>query len=146
MRHVLTIAFLASALTAVPATAAGQVWNPPGREMPDMPSSAELAADWLGPRAPWFAGLHAAVGVAPADLRAVGEPSVADATRVARFQAGPLPVVVWSDRDGDGQADLIEVYRAGGVVAQLIDADYDGNANVIRRYDASGALISEERM
>lgn len=146
MRRMLPLAFLGIALAAAPTTADAQVWSPPGRQMPAMPSSADLAGDWLGPRASWFAGLQASAGVAPAELRAVGEPRGATVTRMVRFQAGPLPVVVWSDRDGDGQADLVEVYRAGGVIVQLIDADYDGNANVIRRYDASGALISEERM
>lgn len=133
-------ALLGIALSASPSAAQGDAWRPPSREMPVMPASAELAGDWLGPRSAWFAGLPAR------DLRASGEPRGAASARVARFHNGALPIVVWADRNGDARADMIEIYRAGGVIVQLIDADYDGNANVLRRYDASGALLSEERM
>lgn len=146
MIRYLPVAVIAIALSAAPLSAQQGAWRPPTRQMPSMPAASDLEGDWLGPRASWFAGLEAEGGVAPADLQAVGEPRDAPAVRLVRFQAGPVPVVVWSDRDGDGDADLIEIYRRGGVIIQLIDADYDGNANVIRRYDASGALISEERL
>lgn len=140
MIRTLPLALLGIALAAAPAAAQGDAWRPPSREMPVMPASAELAGDWLGPRSAWFAGLPAR------DLRASGEPRGAASARVARFHDGALPIVVWADRNGDARADMIEIYRAGGVIVQLIDADYDGNANVLRRYDASGALLSEERM
>jgi hypothetical protein len=54
--------------------------------------------------------------------------------------------VVWQDRNGDGRADLLEIYRGSGVIVQLIDADYDGQANVLRVYAADGTLIREERL
>lgn len=133
------------AALAAPVSAQGD-WRPPGRSMPVMPTSAELSGDWLTPRGSWFRGLQATTGAAPSALTATGEPRGADVYRVVRFQSGPLPVVVWTDRDGDGTADSVELYRDGGVVAQLVDSDYDGNANVLRRYDSSGALISEERI
>lgn len=136
----LLIAVLGIALTAVSAAAQEDAWRPPSSQMPAMPAASDLAGDWLGPRSAWFAGLPAA------DLTARGEPRGAAAVRVARFQNGPLPVVVWTDRNGDARADMIEIYRGGGVIVQLIDADYDGSANVLRRYDASGTLLREERM
>lgn len=146
MLRTLPFALLGLALAAAPATAQGETWRPPGRQMPAMPAAADLDGDWMGPRSAWLGGIQSAAGVAGSDLRAVGEPRGRAATRVVRFQAGPMPAMVWTDRNGDGDADLIEIYRSGGVIIQVIDADYDGNANVIRRYDASGALISEERM
>lgn len=146
MHRSLTLVLLGIALAAAPVSAQGEAWRPQDRQMPAMPTNAQLEGDWLGPRAGWFGGIQAVSGVAPAALRALGEPRGAAPTRVVRFQAGPIPVVVWTDRDGDGDADLIEIYRSGGMIIQLIDADYDGNANVIRRYDAAGVLISEERL
>lgn len=139
------LALLLLAALSAPAAAQGD-WRPPGRAMPEMPSSAELAGDWLSSRASWFRGVQATTGVAPSALVASGEPRGAEVCRVVRFQSGPLPVVVWTDRDGDGKADSVELYRDGGVVAQLLDSNHDGSANVLRRYDSSGALISEERM
>lgn len=136
------------ALFAVPtASAQGPDWRPPSRQMPRMPTRAELDGDWLSSRRAWFEGVEAISGVAVARLRAGGEvrPS-SDVLQVARFMNGPVPVVVWSDRDGDSRADMIEIFRAGGVVIQLIDADYDGAANVLRVYNAAGALVREERM
>jgi hypothetical protein len=57
----------------------------------------------------------------------------------------PVPVAVWSDRNGDGKSDMIEIYRRGQVAFQLIDADYDGTANVIREYNAAGG-VNETRL
>ncbi|HUE95493.1 MAG TPA: hypothetical protein VMN39_02485, partial [Longimicrobiaceae bacterium] len=65
---------------------------------------------------------------------------------VVRLSSGPLPIVVWQDRNGDGLADVIEIFRNGSVVLQVIDAEYDGQANVVRRYDATGGLIREDRI
>lgn len=121
-------------------------WTPPAREMPPMPRMAELGGDWLGSRAAWFSGVDRLAGVALSELRAQGEPRGADVAQVARFSRGPMPVVVWSDRNGDARSDMIEIYRTGGVIVQLIDADFDGAANVIRYYDASGRLLREDRM
>ena len=50
------------------------------------------------------------------------------------------------DFAGDGKSDMIELYRGGTVVIQVIDADYDGRANVVREYDSSGALSRETRL
>ena len=65
--------------------------------------------------------------------------------RFVRFTAEMRPVQQWSDRNGDGRADLVEVYRNGALAYRLVDADYDGRANVLRVYGSSGALAREER-
>jgi hypothetical protein len=52
--------------------------------------------------------------------------------------------MVWSDRNGDSRADIVEIYKSGGVIIQLIDADFDGSANVMRIYDAGGKLLRQE--
>ena len=128
-----------------PVALAAQDWSPPSREMPAMPRAAELQGDWLSPRAAWFRGLEGVAGVGASSLRANGEgrgPSV----QLARFSNGPVPVVVWTDRNGDARADMVEIYRQGSVVVQVVDADFDGSANVVRRYDGSGQLASESRL
>ena len=130
---------------AAAARAQGPSWKPPSREMPMMPRQAELRGDWLGPRSAWFQGVEAISGAAPGSLRATGEPRPGSPyVQMARFTSGPLPVVVWSDRNGDGRADIVEIYKSGGVVIQLIDADFDGSANVMRVYDAGGKLLRQE--
>ena len=135
-------------LSLVATTAAeAQEWRPSTRQMPEMPAVADLAGDWLSSRATWFAGVESLSGVSPGQLRAVGEARRGSRqTQVVRFTNGPIPVVVWQDRNGDGRADMVEIYRGGGIVAQVIDADYDGQANVVRRYDSGGALLGEERL
>ena len=134
-------------LVLVARSAQAQEWRPPASEMPAMPQMSELSGDWLGSRAAWFSGVEAIAGVAPSQLRAVGEPRRgASDTQVVRFNRGPVPVVVWQDRNGDSRADMIEIYRSGGVVVQVIDADYDGRANVVRTYDSGGRLSNEERL
>lgn len=122
-------------------------WRPPSSEMPLMPRAAEIRGDWLGSRSDWFDRLDAAVGVGASGLRASGEArSGSEHVQIARFTSGQLPVVIWSDRNSDDRADLIEIFRSGGVIIQVIDADYDGRVNVIRTYDASGELVRQERM
>lgn len=143
MRRVLTLLLL---LMAAPVALAAQDWRPPSPQMPMMPSVSEIRGDWLGPRADWFRGVEGVAGVGASSLRASGDPGPGDHVQIARFNSGPLPVVVWSDRNGDGRADVIEIYRSGGVIVQLIDADYDGRANVIRRYDESGTLLGQDRL
>ena len=136
-------------LLAVPTVVSAQAssWRPPSSEMPMMPKAAEIRGDWLGPRAAWFRGLDGVAGVRASGLRASGEPrSGSEFVQIARFTSGPLPVVIWSDRNGDDRADIIEIFRSGGVIIQVVDADYDGGANVIRTYDAGGELLSQERM
>jgi hypothetical protein len=126
---------------------AAQEWRPPSREMPQMPQVADLSAEWMAQRAGWFAGAAPMAGVQASALRVAGEARRgSQAAQVVRASAGPLPVVVWQDRNGDNRADMIEIYKAGGVVLQMIDADYDGSANVVRVYDARGNLVREDRL
>jgi len=134
-------------LAAAPAQAQDVQWSPPSRTMPAMPTMAELGGSWRSSLDAWFRGLDRIPGVSTTGLRASGEPRRgSDQAQLARFTSGPLPVSVWTDRNGDGRADLIEIYRGGGVIIQLIDADYDGRANVMRVLDGSGTLVREERM
>lgn len=129
---------LLAALAAAVAPARAQEWNPPSRQMPPMPSASDLSGGWQGSLGPWFNGLGAL-----SSMRAAGEGGARP--RFVRFTSEMRPVEQWSDRNGDGRVDLVEVYRDGALIARLVDADYDGTANVLRRYDASGALTREER-
>jgi hypothetical protein len=123
-----------------------QAWNPGSRDMPLMPTQAELSGDWLTSRAHWFNGIQETAGVSAGELRATGEGrSASNRTQVVRFVHGTRPAMTWSDRNGDGRADMIEVYQNGAVVYQLIDADYNGRANVLRTYNSQGTLVSETR-
>lgn len=127
--------------------AGAQEWRPPSRQMPPMPRMAELSGDWLTPRAAWFSGTAAISGVQPGELRATGQArGGTPLAQVVHFSRGPLPVVVWQDRNGDGRSDMVELYRNGGLVVQVIDADYDGLADVMRIYSANGALSREEKL
>lgn len=128
-------------------TATAQDWRPPSRAMPTMPQASEVSPTWMAARSDWFRGAAGAVGVDASTLRITGEGRQAGGqVQVVRANAGPLPVIVWQDRNGDARADLIEIFRSGSVIIQLIDADYDGTANVLRVYDASGSLMREDRM
>ena len=122
-----------------------QEWRPSSRAMPSMPRSDDLPGNL--PSSGWFSGVESIAGVSPSRLRAVAEGrGPGGVAQVVRFNNGPLPVVVWQDRNADGKADIVEIFRGGTVVLQVIDADYDGQANVLRRYDNGGRLISEERL
>lgn len=110
-----------------------------------MPGVQELSGDWIASQSAWTAGVQAVASVSPSQLRPVAEGRGARA-QVVRFNDGPMPVMVWQDRDGDGRADIVEIYRGGGVIVQIVDADYDGQANVLRRYDSGGSLLREERL
>jgi hypothetical protein len=127
------------------ARAQGPQWKPPTREMPMMPRKSDLRGDWLSSRKAWFQGVETISGAAPTSLRATGEARPgSDYLQMVRFTSGPLPVVVWSDRNGDNRADIVEIYKSGGVIIQVIDADFDGSANVMRVYDAGGKLLRQE--
>jgi hypothetical protein len=115
-------------------------WSPPSRNMPVMPTKAELAGGWRQSLGSWFSRL----GVDLSDIRAEGEGGV-ERPRFVRFAAHMHPVAQWSDRNGDGRADMVEIYRDGALSATLVDADYDGAVNLLRTYDASGAVAREER-
>ena len=144
MVRVLRRVFLGFSLFALaPATASAQEWAPPGRDMPSMPRQADLQGDWLSARSAWFRGVDGIAGIAASGLRANGQAGANGFTQMVRFSNGPVPVVVWSDRDGDGRCDMIEIFRNGSVIYQLIDADYDGTANVLRVYDADGKLLRQ---
>lgn len=136
---------LLAALTAVAVLAAvrlraQQDWSPPSRDMPQMPATGELSGGWRSSAGAWLRGADEGLD----GIRALGEGGGAR-PRMVRFMGGSRPVAAWTDRNGDGRADLVEVYRSGAVAYQLIDADYDGTANVLRVYDASGALAREQR-
>jgi hypothetical protein len=145
MRRLIFVFLLTLCLPAV-GSAQGD-WRPPTDRMPLMPRAAEIRGDWLGPRADWFRGLDGVAGVSASGLRASGDPrGGSEHVQIARFTSGPLPVVIWSDRNSDDRADIIEIFRSGGVIIQVIDADYDGSANVIRTYDSDGELVRQERL
>jgi hypothetical protein len=129
---------------AVPADAQGE-WTPPSRAMPQMPAMAELDGAWRAALAAWFRGTDEISGVPLAQVRATGDAGTGGRSAYVRFMGGPRAVAVWSDRNGDGRADMIEIYRGGSVAFQLIDSDYDGHANVLRAYDTGGALLRETR-
>lgn len=142
MRRTFGIAAAVAALAVFAAVRlrAQQDWSPPSRDMPQMPASAELSGGWRGSLGAWFRGADEGLD----GIRALGEGGGAR-PRMIRFMGGSRPVASWTDRNGDGRADLVEVYRGGALAYQLIDADYDGAANVLRVYDASGALARENR-
>jgi hypothetical protein len=134
------------ALSPAQAGAQGVSWRPPTTEMPMMPRASELQGT-VSANAPWFGGVESISGIAPSNLRASGDRRRgSDHLQIARFGTGPVPAVVWSDRNGDDRADMIEIFRSGGVIIQVIDADYNGHANVMRVYDERGALVREERL
>lgn len=139
----LAFAALLLALSSVQ-TGHAQDWQPPSRDMPSMPSLAELTPAWMTGRSAWLGG---AGTLSAGDLAVSGEPRPGtQQAQVVRVSSGPLPVVVWQDRNGDSRVDLIEIFRNGTVVTQIIDAEYDGQANVVRRYNEAGALLQEEPM
>ncbi|HEX2205357.1 MAG TPA: hypothetical protein VHG91_18755 [Longimicrobium sp.] len=127
------------ALLAAVRPAGAQEWTPPSRQMPEMPTTQQLSADGAGAAGAWARGVQVS--------QARGEGAGGGGrVKFVRFLAGVRPAITWSDRNGDGRADMIEVYRNGALAYQLVDADYDGTANVLRVYDAGGALAREERM
>jgi hypothetical protein len=119
-----------SLLLASGSAAGAQDWSPPSRQMPAM----QVSDGWQGPMAGWFLP-----GTSLSAVRAQAEGGF------VRFTAGPRPVAAWSDRNGDGRSDMLQLFRGGGVAYQLVDADYDGRADVLRIYDESGNLQREQR-
>src|SRR5689334_23179536 len=101
-RRLAQVLALLAALAPGMARAQGSDWAPPTRDMPTMPRVSELGGDWLGPRAAWFRGVDGVSGVATSALRGSGEPRTGNGyAQIARFSNGPVPVVVWTDRNGD---------------------------------------------
>jgi hypothetical protein len=118
-------------LLAAGAPSAAQEWSPPSRQMPSM----QIGESWQGSLGGWFLP-----GTSLGSVRAQADRGF------LRFTAGPRPVAAWSDRNGDGCSDMLQLYRGGGVAYQLIDADYDGTADVLRVYDDGGQLQREQRL
>lgn len=141
MRRIHATAAVAAvtALTLAAAPYRAQEWSPPSRQMPEMPETADLGGKWQASLGSWFNGL----GVQVAAIRAEGEGG-GHRARFVRFTADMRPVETWTDRNGDGRADMIEVYRDGVRTWQLVDADYRGSAHVLRVYDANGQLVREQ--
>lgn len=122
-------------------------WSPPSREMPTMPAAEALRGDWRTALGGWMRGVEAVSGADAAQFRASGDARPGSPrVRFVRVTSGPYPVAAWSDRNGDGRADLIELFRTGTAVAQVVDADFDGRADVVRYHTADGALVREERL
>ena len=115
-------------------------WSPPSRQMPAMPLHSELNGGWRTDCAPWFAGLGEDLSEVRLTIEGGrGQPSL------ARFANGPRTVETWSDRNGDGRADMIEIDDANGARSlMLIDSDFDGRADLLRRY-SGGAVQQEQR-
>lgn len=145
MRTPLVLLLGASLLgAALPARAQSPDWRPPSRSMPAMPQMAELQRDWRSAVGPWLNGVTRVSGVSAGEVRAEGETTPgSDRARFVRFLRGHFPLGSWQDRNGDGRADMIELFRDGARAVQVVDADYDGTINKLRLYDASGALIRE---
>jgi hypothetical protein len=137
--HAAGVAVMAALALGAAPLRAGQEWTPPSRQMPQMPSAGDLGGGWKGALGSWFGGL----GVNVAEMRAVGEGGGAR-PQFVRFTSNMRPVEQWTDRNGDGRADKIEVFVNGAMAYQLVDADYDGQANSLRAY-AGGSLAREER-
>jgi hypothetical protein len=135
--------FLVAVSLVAPSALRAQGWRPPSREMPAMPTPADLDGGWVASQRGWFAGVQDVAGI-----RGAASGTRAGRALQVRFMdaSTPVPVAVWSDRNGDGKSDMIEIYRGGAVVIQLIDADFDGSANVVREYDSGGALANETRL
>lgn len=138
----LAVLVLAASVIA-PVLLRAQGWSPPSRQMPAMPQAAAIDGGWVSSQSAWLAGVGDVSSIRAAASGARGGVAVQ-----VRFTSAstPVPVAVWSDRNGDGKSDMIEIYRRGAVAFQLIDADYDGAANVVREYDANGALTRETRL
>ena len=137
--HVIAAAAAGAVLLVIASRPArAQEWRPPTTQMPAMPASGEVNDGWAGGQGGWF--IAGGGGV-----RARAEGGGAKA-RFVRFSGGDMrTLAAWSDRNGDGRCDMVEVYRDGALAAQLIDPDYDGTANVMRVY-ADGKLLREERL
>jgi hypothetical protein len=148
MRRFISFVAAALALTAgaaVPLAGQDAEWSPPSTQMPEMPAMADLDGAWRASLGAWFRGTDQISGTTLAQVRASGSPGASGRCAYVRFMGGPRAVAVWTDRSGDGRADLIEIYRGGAVAYQMIDSNSNGRADVLRVYDASGSLLRETR-
>ena len=132
-------AVLCVALVAVATHGNAQDWTPPTRQMPMMPRMAEIPSGWQAGAGPWAASAQGLSGVSVAQMRAVGDAAAqGDRAGFVRFTGEARPVATWTDRNGDGRADMVELFRNGVLAVQVIDADYSGTINAVRHFDGSG--------
>lgn len=145
MRNPVLLVLASCALAPAVLHAQDPGWRPPSAQMPAMPAMAGLQDGWRSAAGPWLQGMTRVSGADAGGMRAAGESTGGGRARFVRFLSGHVPVSTWSDRNGDGTADLVELFRDGARVVQVIDPDYDGSANVLRVYSPSGELLREER-
>ncbi|HEV2146736.1 MAG TPA: hypothetical protein VGR37_04915 [Longimicrobiaceae bacterium] len=146
MNRLRFLVVLGACALAAPGVSHAQGWSPPSR-MPDMPRMADLQGSWQGAVGGWAGQMAQVSSTSAGEIRAAGETTPgSDRAKLVRFTAGVFPVATWSDRNGDGRCDMVEIFRQGSRVYQLIDADYDGNPNVLRVYSPSGELLRDERL
>ncbi len=138
---------MASALLGIGTPAAAQGWSLPTREMPMMPAMAELPGSWQGSAGAWAGAAARLAGVSAGAIRGAGEAaSGSERAAFVRFTSDARPVATWTDRNGDGRADMLELFRGGIIAVQVVDADYDGRADAIRHFDASGKPLRTEEV
>jgi hypothetical protein len=140
-KHVVAAVAAGAVLLAFAARPArAQDWRPASRSMPAMPAPGEVNEAWVGQQAGWLAGGASGVSARP-------EGVAGGKARFVRFNGKDMRMAgAWSDRNGDGRCDMLEVYNSeGALTAQLLDPSYSGTASVLRVY-ADGKLVREERL
>ncbi|MDQ3556835.1 MAG: hypothetical protein M3409_08670 [Gemmatimonadota bacterium] len=136
------LAILVAAIFAAAAPGSAQEWTLPTRQMPAMPRMAEMAGGWQEGAGAWAASAQQLSGVSVGQMRAIGDAAPrGDRAGFVRFTGEARPVATWADRNGDGRADMVELFRNGVLAVQVIDADYDGRVNAVRHFDASGKPV-----
>lgn len=140
MRRTYGLAAVVAALAVLAAVRLGaqQDWSPPSREMPQMPPKSELGGGWRASLAAWFRGADEGMD----GIRAQGEGGGAR-PQLVRFMGGARPVAEWTDRNGDGRADLVAEYKDGQLARVRRDTNFDGAPDVWSFY-RGGQLVREE--
>jgi hypothetical protein len=141
LHHVAAAAAVGAVLlVAASRPARAQEWRPASKSMPAMPAPGEVNDAWVGQQASWLAGGTGGVSARP-------EGVAGGKARFVRFNGKDMRMAgAWSDRNGDGRCDMLEVYnRDGALAAQLLDPSYSGTASVLRVY-SDGKLVREERL
>ncbi len=137
----------AGALLAAGTPANAQEWTLPTRQMPAMPAMSALPSGWQGAAGAWTAAAARLAGVPAGQIRGAGE-AAGGSGRAAfvRFTGDARPVATWTDRNGDGRCDVLELFRSGILAVQVVDADYDGQADAIRHFDSAGKPLRTEEV